>query len=89
VDGATIVLATAWWAPLAIVGGALLGALVAFVVLLWANAGAPQAPTPQAAEHGFVRVEGRSELRWNPWAFVTAAVLIGLIVGLSIALSVD
>ncbi len=84
----SIVLATAWWAPLAIVGGALLGVLVAFLVLLWANAGSPQATTPQG-EHGYVRAEGRSEVRWNPWAFVVAAVLIGLVVGLSIALSVD
>ncbi len=84
----SIVLATAWWAPLAIIGGALLGVVVAFAVLHVANAGSPEAPSPQA-EQGYVRAEGRSELRWNPWAFVTAGVMIGLVVGLSIALSVD
>jgi hypothetical protein len=77
----------AWWAPLAIIGGALGGAFVGYLLL--AGSG-PSRPRRSADEGrlGFERAERSADLSWNPWAFAVVAGAVALIVGLSVGLSV-
>jgi hypothetical protein len=89
VDAPLLPLAVAWWAPIAIIGGALAGAFVGYLLLLWAGGPSPREATA-TGKHGYVRAEESSrDVRWNPWAFAVAGALIALVVGLSIGLSLD
>jgi surface antigen len=81
-------LAVAWWAPLAIIGGALAGAVVGYLLL--ASGGADRSRDAESAERiGFERAESPTDLAWNRWAFVVVGGVVALVVGLSIGLSVD
>lgn len=80
-------LATAWWAPLAIVGGALAGAVVGYLLLVVAGTARPR----EAAGSRRLRFETTDKTnypQWNPAAFLVATAIVGLVVGLAVGLSV-
>jgi hypothetical protein len=81
------VLAVAWWAPLAIVGGALAGAGIGYLLLAAAGSGRSR-KTGADAKLSFERAESTSDLKWNPWAFFVVGAGIAIIVGLSVGLSI-
>jgi hypothetical protein len=86
---AAALLAVAWWAPLAIIGGALGGAGIGYL-LLAATSGSRRRPAdPGDSRTSFARAENTSDLAWNPAAFVVAGAVVAVIVGLAIGLSVD
>lgn len=76
----------AWWAPLAIIGGALGGAVVGY--LLFAASGSARRPAT-ASRIDYQRTDKTNYTAWNPVAFLVVLGIIGLIVGLSVGLSVD
>ncbi|HVY60011.1 MAG TPA: hypothetical protein VHF22_00085 [Planctomycetota bacterium] len=80
-------LATAWWAPLAIVGGALGGAVFGYLLLVVAGSTRPREAS-ESRRLRFQTTEKTSYPQWNPAAFLAAAALVGLIVGLAVGLSV-
>ena len=71
-----------WWVPLAFVGAALAGLLIAWSL----TAGRPRSdPAAQSVAHGHgaprkSRYRQDNDLVWNPSAFVTAVGLIGVLV---------
>jgi hypothetical protein len=75
----------AWWAPLAIIGGALAGAVVGYLLL--ASAGV--ARRPDQGRTSWERTDKTNYATWNPMAFLAIGVGIALIVGLAVGLSVD
>ena len=92
-QGYVPILAVAWWAPLAIVGGALVGAGLGYLLLAWAGSGESTEARAQpqqsqgAGAPSYERAKSTTDVRWNPWAFVVAGAIVALIVGLSIGLS--
>jgi hypothetical protein len=76
----------AWWAPLAIIGGAVLGGAVGY--LLFVMVGAPRRPA-SASRTGWERTDKTNYAVWNPVAFLVIGGIVALIVGLSVGLSVD
>lgn len=79
-----IVLAdVAWWAPIAIIGGAVAGASVGYVLLL---VGRPRR-TGEASRIDWERTDRTNYPSWNPAAFALALAAIGLIAGLAVGLS--
>lgn len=85
----SVVLGVVWWAPLAIVGGALGGAFVGYLLLAVAGTGRPRPPGGGSGRLAFERAESSGDVRWNPWAFVVVGAVVALIVGLSVGLSVS
>ncbi len=78
-----------WWGPLAIIGGALGGAFIGYLLLVWAG---PRRPPRESGAGGSLRFEpadATSDLRWNPAAFLVVGVAVALVVGLSVWLSLD
>lgn len=78
------VLAIAWWGPIAIVGGAVAGIAISYLLLVFL--GAP--PLSRRARR--VRYEPTDRTNYpdlNPVAFIVAFALVGLVVGLSVGLS--
>ncbi len=75
-----------WWAPIAIIGGAALGAAVGYVLL--AVVGTPRRPA-SASKVDWERTDKTNYPSWNPAAFVLLLAAVGLIVGLAVGLSVD
>jgi hypothetical protein len=74
----------AWWAPLAIVGGALGGAAVGYLVFVALGpAGRRSGPSRTAYE----RTDTTSYSSWNPMAFLVAGAIVAVIAGLAIGLS--
>jgi hypothetical protein len=82
-------LAVAWWAPLAIVGGALGGAAIGYLLLV-ATGGSRRPPAESRGQRTpFARAEDTSDLAWNPAAFLAVGAAVAIIVGLAIGLSAD
>jgi len=80
-----IVLAdVAWWAPIAIIGGAVGGAAVGYLLLV--VVGAPRRSS-ETTKIDWERTDKTNYPSWNPAAFVLALAAIGLIAGLAIGLS--
>lgn len=77
-----------WWGPLAIIGGALCGAVVAYLLLYGTGSKAP-APSEREARLGYKTTETTNYARWNPVAFVVIFAIVALIVGLAIGLAAD
>jgi hypothetical protein len=79
-----------WWVPLAFVGAALAGLLIAWSL----TAGRPRSdPAAQPVLHGHgaprkSRYRQDNDLVWNPGAFVTAAGLIGVLVLIAVLIKV-
>lgn len=80
-------LATAWWAPLAIIGGAVVGAVVGYVLLV-AVGPAVSRETGEPRRLRFVATDKTNYPRWNPAAFLAAGAIVALVVGLAVGLSV-
>lgn len=78
----------AWWAPLAIIGGAVAG-LAAGYALLEIAGGSRVGGRRIADRIRYERTDKTNYPRLNPAAFVVFLVIIGLVVGLSIGLSGD
>jgi hypothetical protein len=76
----------AWWAPLAIVGGALLGAVFGYALL--AAVGVTRRPA-EADRLSYERTDRTNYPRWNPAAFLVGIAVVGLIAGLAIGLALD
>jgi hypothetical protein len=74
----------AWWAPIAIIGGAVAGAAVGYLLL--AVVGAPRRSS-ETSKLDWERTDKTNYPSWNPVAFVLALAAIGLIAGLAIGLS--
>jgi hypothetical protein len=86
-QGLVPALAVAWWAPLAIIGGALVGAGVAYLLLAWTGGGRAR-ESGASSRLRFEQAESAADLKWNPWAFLVIGGIVALVVGLSIGLSV-
>ena len=81
-------LAVAWWAPLAIIGGALGGGVVGYLLLAATGPGRPHRETGGAGRLRFERTEGSAlDLPANPWAYLVVGGAVALVVGLAIGLS--
>lgn len=80
-------LATAWWAPLAIVGGALAGAVFGYVLLLVSGTARPR-EAPGSRRLRFETTDKTNYPQWNPAAFLAVTAIVGLVVGLAVGLSV-
>jgi hypothetical protein len=81
-----IVLAdVAWWAPIAIIGGAVGGAAVGYLLLVVVG-GTPRRSS-ETSKIDWERTDKTNYPSWNPAAFVVALAAIGLIAGLAVGLS--
>jgi hypothetical protein len=82
-----------WWGPLAIIGGAVAGLGVGYLLLAAAGGtrtGRARTAGPRArGRTAFERTEKTNYPRLNPAAFVVLFLVVALIVGLSIGLSND
>jgi hypothetical protein len=82
-----VLLAVAWWAPLAIVGGALVGAVVGYLLL--ASTGSERHGSAQPAGRlSWHRTDKTNYPTWNPVAFLVIVGVVALVVGLAVGLSV-
>ena len=80
-------LAVAWWAPLAIIGGALVGVGVGYLLLAFTETSrSRRSATPEQLRYG--RTDKTNYPSWNPLAFLAIGGVIALIVGLAVGLSV-
>jgi hypothetical protein len=87
IDGMGIVLAVTWWAPLAIIGGALVGATVGYLLLV--SVGPARSETRESDSRlNWHRTDKTNYPSWNPVAFLVLAGAVALVVGLAIGLSV-
>jgi hypothetical protein len=75
----------AWWGPIAIVGGALGGIVLAYAML--SLAGGPSRRSALSRRIGWQRTEQTNYPRINLTAYMVALGAVALIVGLSIGLS--
>jgi hypothetical protein len=70
-----------WWVPLAFVGAGLAGVLIAWSLTAGRPRSDPAAePAPGHGAHRKSRYRQDNDLVWNPGAFVTAVLLIGVLV---------
>jgi hypothetical protein len=76
----------AWWAPIAIIGGAVAGAVVGYLLLVATSPARHSADTTSAS---WQRTDKTNYPSWNPAAFLTVGAVIALVVGLSLGLSLD
>lgn len=74
----------AWWAPIAIVGGAVAGAAVGYLLL--AVVGSTRSST-DASKIDWERTDKTNYPAWNPAAFILALAAVGLVAGLAVGLS--
>jgi hypothetical protein len=86
---ASALLAVAWWAPLAIIGGALGGAAIGYLLLVSTGGGRRHAAGDRSEQARFARAQDTSDLTWNPAAFLAVGAAIAIVVGLAIGLSID
>jgi hypothetical protein len=77
----------AWWAPLAIIGGALGGALVGYLLLV--AVGSSRRRPADTGRTGWERTDKTNYTVWNPAAFLAVGAAVALVVGLAVGLSVD
>jgi hypothetical protein len=78
----------AWWGPLAIIGGAVLGFLAGYLLL--ALVGSPTGDGSRAADRiRFERTSKTNYPRPNLAAFVVVICIVALVVGLALGLSAD
>ena len=77
----------AWWAPLAIIGGALVGLLAGYLLL--AFVGNPAGGSRVAQRIRYEETSKSNYPRPNVTAFVVVLAAIALIVGLAVGLSAD
>jgi hypothetical protein len=78
----------AWWGPLAIIGGAVLGVAAGFLLL--AIVGSPSGGGSRGADRiRFERTSKTNYPRPNLAAFVVLICLVALVVGLALGLSAD
>jgi len=77
----------AWWGPIAIVGGAVAGIVVAYVAL--GVAGGRPGGTRASRRLAFERTDKTNYPVLNPAAFIVFLGALGLIVGLAVGLSVN
>jgi hypothetical protein len=77
----------AWWAPLAIIGGALVGLVAGYLLL--AFVGNPAGGSQVSERIRFEETSKSNYPRPNVAAFVVVLGAIALIVGLAVGLSVD
>jgi hypothetical protein len=76
-----------WWAPVAIIGGAIVGAVIGALLLLGTpSTGARKSPGRQRL--AYEETDTTNYARWNPVAFLVIGSILAVIVGLSIGLSV-
>jgi len=75
----------AWWGPIAIIGGAIIGLAVAYLAL--AIAGGRPGGTQTSRRLAFETTNKTNYPVLNPVAFLVVLGAIGLIVGLAVALS--
>jgi uncharacterized membrane protein len=76
-----------WWAPVAIIGGAIVGAVMAVLLLLGTpSAGARQSRGRQRL--AYEETDNTNYAKWSPVAFLVIGSILAVIVGLSIGLSV-
>lgn len=80
-------LATAWWAPLAIIGGAAVGAVFGYVLLVAVGTTRTR-EAGEARRLRFVATDKTNYPKWNPAAFLAAGAIVALVVGLAVGLSV-
>jgi hypothetical protein len=73
----------AWWAPLAIIGGAIFGAVVGYLLLV--VVGGARRPA-KASSTDYERTDKTNYATWNPVAFLVIGAVIALIVGLAVGL---
>jgi hypothetical protein len=77
-----------WWVPFAFVGAALAGVLIAWSL----TAGRPRSDAAPEPVHGHAPQKSRyrqdNDLVWNPSAFITAFLLIGVLVVIAILIEV-
>ena len=77
----------AWWAPLAIIGGALIGLVAGYLLLVFV--GNPAGGSRAAERIRFEETSQSNYPRPNVAAFVVVLAVIALIVGLAVGLSAD
>ena len=76
-----------WWAPVAIIGGALVGAAIGALLLLgMPSAGARRPRSNQRL--AYEETDTTNYAKWNPVAFLVIGSIVAIVVGLSIGLSV-
>ena len=80
------VLAVAWWAPLAIIGGALAGLAVGYLLL--AAAGGPRTRSGTGSL-AYERTDKTNYPTFNVAALIVFLGIVGLIIGLAVGLSAD
>lgn len=76
-----------WWAPLAIIGGAVVGVAVAAALVLGTPKQASDGHSHGDGRLGYEETDTTNYARWNPAAFVVIGGIIALIIGLAIGLS--
>jgi len=77
----------AWWGPIAIVGGGVLGLLAGYLLL--AFVGSPGGGSQTAERIRFEPTSQTNYTRPNPAALIVAFGIVALVVGLAVGLSVD
>jgi hypothetical protein len=77
----------AWWGPIAIIGGALFGLVLGYLLL--AIVGSPSGGSGVAQRIGFEETDKTNYPRPNVAALVAILAVIALVVGLAIGLSAD
>jgi hypothetical protein len=77
----------AWWGPIAIIGGGVLGFLAGYLLL--AFVGTPSGGSGAAERIRYERTSQTNYTRPNPAALVAAFCIVALVVGLAIGLSAD
>jgi hypothetical protein len=88
VTGTQLPLAVTWWAPLAIIGGALAGAAVGLALLALAGGDRTRPPGGAPARVAYRETDKTNYVAWNPAAVITILALVGLVVGLAVGLAV-
>jgi hypothetical protein len=78
-----------WWVPLAFIGAGLAGLLIAWSL----TAGRPRSDAAAQPVHGHgaprkSRYRQDNDLVWNPSAFVTVVLLIGVLVFIAVLIEV-
>ncbi len=75
-----------WWAPLAIIGGALVGAAVGALLLIGTPSSARR--SRDKGRLAYEETNTTNYVSWNPKAFLVIGAILAIVVGLAIGLSV-
>ena len=76
-----------WWAPVAIIGGAVVGAAIGALLLLGTPSTGERAPRSRQ-RLAYEETDTTNYAKWNPVAFLVIGAIVAIVVGLSIGLSV-